>query len=56
MRDIEHEEWLENRNARLAAAKLKNKKPPIPPKKAEEKKKSEDDDDLNGRLWRGENA
>ncbi len=56
MNDREHEEWLENRNARKAAAKANAKHPPIPPKKAEDKKKEEDVDDQEGRIWRGEAA
>lgn len=56
MRDIEHEEWLENRNARLAAAKKNNKHPLVPPKKADDTKRIEEGDDLDGRVWRGEAA
>lgn len=56
MKDKEHEEWLENRNARLAAAKKNNKHPLIPPKKADDTKRIEEGDDLDGRVWRGETA
>jgi len=57
MTDREHEEWLEDRNARRAAAKKNSSKPPIPPKKADDKKREDGDDgDLNGRIWRGEAA
>ena len=56
MKDREHEEWLENRNARLAAAKKNNKHPLIPPKKADDTKKEEEGDDQDGRVWRGEAA
>ena len=56
MKDSEHEEWLENRNARLAAAKKNNKHPLIPPKKADDTKKEEEGDDQDGRVWRGEAA
>jgi hypothetical protein len=54
MNDREHEEWLENRNARKAAAK-KHKKPlPARPPKDEEKKRDEPQDDLGDHVWRGE--
>jgi len=33
MTDREHEEWLEDRNARRAAAKKNSSKPPIPPRR-----------------------
>jgi len=56
MKDREHEEWLENRNARLAAAKKNAKHPLIPPKKADDTKKEEEGDDQDGRVWRGEAA
>ena len=56
MYEREHEEWLENVNARKAAAKAKAKKPPVLKKKTDEKKKEAEDDDLNGRIWRGEAA
>jgi len=56
MKDREHEEWLENRNARLAAARKNAKHPLIPPKKADDTKKPEESDDQDGRVWRGEAA
>ncbi len=56
MNDREHEEWLENQNARKAAAKAKAQKPPFLKKKADEQKRDEEQDDQNGRIWRGENA
>ncbi len=57
MRDMEHEEWLENRNARKAEAKQNHKTPPVPPKTAGAATKKEDDgDDQDGRVWRGEAA
>ena len=55
--DREHEEWLENRNARKAAAKQNHKTPPIPPKTAGSPAKKEDNgDDLDDRIWRGDAA
>lgn len=56
MYEREHEEWLENVNARKAAAKAKAKKPPVLKKKIEDRKRDEEADDQNGRIWRGENA
>lgn len=52
----EHEEWLENRNARRAAAKKNARHPLIPPKKADDTKKADEGDDQDGRVWRGETA
>ena len=55
MKDREHEEWLENRNARLAAAKKNAKKPPVLKKKGDEAKAEEPADDTVDRVWwRGE--
>ena len=55
MKDREHEEWLENRNARRAAAKANAKKPPVLKKKADEAKAEEPADDAVDRVWwRGE--
>ncbi len=54
MLDKEHEEWLENRNARKAAAKKSGSKPPLPLKKPTDTKKAELDDDHEGLIWRGE--
>ncbi len=57
MLDKEHEEWLENHNARKAMAKKNGGKRPASPKKADDSKKSSDEaDDLDGRVWRGEAA
>lgn len=54
MKDKEHEEWLENRNARLAAAKKNAKHPLIPVKKPDDSKRADEGDDQDGRVWRGE--
>ncbi len=52
MADMEHREWLENRNARKAAAKKSSSKPPIPSKKSGDKKKgSSGEDEENVRAW-----
>jgi len=56
MKDREHEEWLENKNARKAAAKQNHTTPPISPKKTTEKKKEDGADDLDDRIWRGDAA
>lgn len=56
MYEREHEEWLENRNARKAAAKANAKKPPILKKKPDDRKNDENTDDQEGRIWRGEAA
>ncbi|MEK7156771.1 MAG: hypothetical protein AAB790_03105 [Patescibacteria group bacterium] len=56
MKDREHEEWLENRNARRAAAKKNTAHPLIPPPKADDTKRAEEGDDQDGRVWRGEAA
>src|SRR3989344_1707448 len=55
MKDREHEEWLANRNARLAGAKKNAKKPPGLKKKGDEAKAEKPADDTVDRVWwRGE--
>lgn len=56
MKDKEHEEWLENRNARRAAAKQTRKAPTPPPGTPTDTKMGDDGDDQDGRVWRGETA
>jgi|GEM_PF-3550949 hypothetical protein len=53
MQDKEHEEWLENQNARKAAAKKHAKtKPALPQKKDADKRKTDDTDEEDSvRAW-----
>ena len=52
MRDMEHEEWLENLKARKATKKPK----PMPPatRKTDDRKRDESVDDQEERMQRGE--
>jgi len=50
MRDMEHEEWIENAKTRKAAKKT-TKKPAIPPKKSEDKKSGNEGEEFLTRSW-----
>ena len=49
MRNMEHEEWLENEKARKAAKRSPSS--PIPPKKVDDRKKDGPDDTEFTRSW-----